>query len=84
MASVISDLAQLVEQAEKDIDTSNLDSYVSDILSELNENVINNISDIEIASNLGFLKGKIFSVLFESSREIERMLSSLIKKINPR
>ena len=41
-------------------------------------------TQLEIASNLGFLKGEIFSVLFESSREIERMLSSLIKKINPR
>jgi len=41
-------------------------------------------TQLEIASNLGFLTGEIFSVLFESSREIERMLSSLIKKINPR
>ena len=41
-------------------------------------------TQLEIASNLGFLTGEIFSVLFESSREIERMLSGLIKKINPR
>lgn len=36
-----------------------------------------------IARNLGFLSEEKFSVLFELSREIERMLSSLIKKVNP-
>ena len=38
-------------------------------------------TQLEIAYNLGFLTEKSFSVLFEMSREIERMLSSLIKKI---
>lgn len=52
MASEISDLEQLVEQAKKDIDTSNLDDYVYGILSELKDNVINNISNIKIASDL--------------------------------
>ena len=41
-------------------------------------------TQLEIARNLGFFKDDTFDVLFESSREIERMLSSLIKKINPR
>jgi len=41
-------------------------------------------TQLEIAFNLGFLTDDSFSLLFESSREIERMLSSLIKKINPR
>jgi len=40
-------------------------------------------TQLEIARNLDFLTEKSFSVLFEMSREIERMLSSLIKKINP-
>jgi four helix bundle protein len=39
-------------------------------------------TQLEIARNLGFFTDEIFVVLFESSREIERMLSSLIKKIN--
>ncbi len=38
-------------------------------------------TQLEIARNLGFLIEERFSVLFEMSREIERMLSSLIKKI---
>ena len=41
-------------------------------------------TQLEIALNLGFLSDESFSILFESSREIERMLSSLIKKINPK
>ena len=40
-------------------------------------------TQLEIARNLGFFTDETFVVLFESSREIERMLSSLIKKINP-
>ena len=36
-----------------------------------------------IARNLDFLHEESFSSLFEQSREIERMLSSLIKKVNP-
>lgn len=39
-------------------------------------------TQLEIALNLNFLEIDSFSVLFEASREIERMLSSLIKKIN--
>jgi four helix bundle protein len=41
-------------------------------------------TQLEIARNLGFLAEESFSVLFEFSKEIERMLSSLIKKVNPR
>ena len=41
-------------------------------------------TQLEIARNLGFFKDDTFDVLFELSREIERMLSSLIKKINPK
>ena len=41
-------------------------------------------AQLEIARNLGFLAEESFSVLFEFTREIERMLSSLIKKVNPR
>ena len=40
-------------------------------------------TQLEIAQNLGFLAEERFSLLFEKSREIERMLSSLIKKVNP-
>ena len=40
-------------------------------------------TQLEIAQNLGFLKEESFSNLFELSREIERMLSSLIRKIHP-
>jgi len=39
-------------------------------------------TQLEIAQNLGFLSKEKFSALFELSREIERMLSSLIKNIN--
>ena len=38
-------------------------------------------TQLEIACNLGFLTKETFSRLYENSREIERMLSSLIKKI---
>ena len=38
-------------------------------------------TQIEISLNLGYLKQNAFDVLYESSREIERMLSSLIKKL---
>jgi four helix bundle protein len=41
-------------------------------------------TQLEIALNLGLLSDQSFSRLFEASREIERMLSSLIKKINPK
>jgi four helix bundle protein len=41
-------------------------------------------TQVEIARNLGFITAAISAELFESSREIERMLSSLIKKINPK
>lgn len=41
-------------------------------------------TQLEIAHNLGFLTENRFPVLFEMSREIERMLSSLIKKVNPK
>jgi hypothetical protein len=37
---------------------------------------------MEISLNLGFWAEKSFAELYESSREIERMLSSLIKKVN--
>ena len=40
-------------------------------------------TQLEIDFNLRFLSEESFSVLFELSREIEGMLSSLIKKINP-
>jgi four helix bundle protein len=40
-------------------------------------------TQLEIARNLKFLSEESFSLLFELSREIERMLSSLIRKINP-
>ena len=40
-------------------------------------------TQLEIARNLKFLPQESFSILFELSREIERMLSSLIRKINP-
>ena len=38
-------------------------------------------TQLEIAQNLNFLAEESFSLLYESSREIERMLSSLIKNI---
>jgi len=38
-------------------------------------------TQIEITLNLGYLKQNVFDVLYESSREIERMLSSLIRKL---
>ena len=38
-------------------------------------------AQLEIAQNLDFLDEEVFSMLYESSREIERMLSSLIKNI---
>jgi four helix bundle protein len=40
-------------------------------------------TQLKIARNLKFLSEESFSLLFELSREIERMLSSLIRKINP-
>jgi len=40
-------------------------------------------TQLEIARNLNILSEESFSVLFELSREIERMLSSLIRKIKP-
>ena len=41
-------------------------------------------TQLEIARNLEFLSDDHFSELFENSREIERMLSSLIRKIAPK
>ena len=40
-------------------------------------------TQLEIAKNLEYLSVEGFSVLYKLTREIERMLSSLIKKINP-
>lgn len=39
-------------------------------------------TQLEIAYNLGFLKEDSFNKLYEDSREIERMLSSFIRKIS--
>jgi four helix bundle protein len=39
-------------------------------------------TQIEIACNLEYLKKTDFAKLYESSREIERMLSSLSRKLN--
>ncbi len=39
-------------------------------------------TQLEIAFNLGYLKRDDFERLFEMTREIERMLSSLIKRLN--
>ena len=41
-------------------------------------------TQLEIARNLEFLSEEDFSELFELSREIERMLSSLIRKLTPK
>ena len=41
-------------------------------------------TQLEIARNLKLLPEESFSILFELSREIERMLSSLIRKISPK
>ena len=38
-------------------------------------------TQLEIAANLGYLKKEEFESLYESTREIERMLSVLIKKL---
>ena len=43
--------------------------------------VFENQSQLEISFNLGFLEKESFDKLYESSREIERMLSSLCEKI---
>jgi len=39
-------------------------------------------TQLEISQNLLYLKNRDFDRLYESSREIERMLSSLAKKVN--
>ncbi|AXP81895.1 hypothetical protein CJ739_2829 [Mariniflexile rhizosphaerae] len=39
-------------------------------------------TQIEIAHNLKFLKEENFNKLYENTREIERMFTSFIKKIN--
>ena len=39
-------------------------------------------TQLEIATNLNYLDRDRFDKLYESSREIERMLSSLIKKLS--
>ena len=41
-------------------------------------------TDMEIALNLQYIDRHNFDKLYESSREIERMLSSLIRKLNNR
>jgi four helix bundle protein len=38
-------------------------------------------TQLEISLNLGYLKKDKFEILYEKTREIERMLSSLIRKI---
>jgi four helix bundle protein len=38
-------------------------------------------TQLEIAANLGYLKKEEFDALYESTREIERMLSSLLKSL---
>ena len=38
-------------------------------------------TQLEIACNLGYLKKEEFAALYESTREIERMLSVLIKRL---
>jgi four helix bundle protein len=38
-------------------------------------------TQLEIAANLGYLKKEEFDVLYESTREVERMLSVLIKRL---
>jgi four helix bundle protein len=38
-------------------------------------------TQLEIAANLGYLKKEEFDVLYESTREVERMLSSLVKSL---
>ncbi len=38
-------------------------------------------TQLEICSRLGYLDQKGFEVIFDSSREIERMLSSLTRKL---
>lgn len=40
-------------------------------------------TQVEIALNLEFMKKEWFDILYEDSREIERMLSSLIRKLDP-
>jgi four helix bundle protein len=38
-------------------------------------------TQIRISLNLGYIDSSVFDKIFESSREIERMLSSLIQKL---
>jgi four helix bundle protein len=38
-------------------------------------------TQLEISKNLGYLSDEAFAQLYESSREVERMLSSLISRI---
>jgi len=38
-------------------------------------------TQLEITANLGYLKKEEFDVLYESTREVERMLSVLIKRL---
>ena len=40
-------------------------------------------TQVEIALNLEYMKKEWFDILYEDSREIERMLSSLIRKLDP-
>lgn len=39
-------------------------------------------TQMEIALNLNYLKKNDFNVFYEKTREIERMLSSLVRKLN--
>lgn len=38
-------------------------------------------TEFEIAKNLGFISEEVFKEFYESSREVERMMSSFISKI---
>ncbi|MFV1884676.1 MAG: four helix bundle protein [Balneola sp.] len=38
-------------------------------------------TEFEIAKNLGFISEELFSTFYESSREVERMMSSFIPKL---
>jgi len=40
-------------------------------------------TQLEIAKNLHYMKEETYEALYSGSREIERMLSSLISKLNP-
>ncbi len=39
-------------------------------------------TQVEIATNLGYVSAELFTILFDAAKEIELMLLSLIRKIN--